>query len=79
MFALRCFEPTSAGPIRIRFAASYSVFSAKLSLIYISNHFILNDRQLAGPHISFQIRVMEKVRYIKQKKKRIYDKYVTYF
>ena len=40
----------------------------------------MNGRLLAGPHISFQIRVMEKVRYIKQKKKkRIYDKYVTYF
>ena len=31
-FTSRCFQPTSAGPIRIRFAASYSFFSAKLSL-----------------------------------------------
>ena len=41
-------------------------------------YFILNDRLLTGPDISFQIGITEKVKCMKKRKYRYYDKYLMY-
>ena len=58
--ATKAFYLTPVGPVHIRFAASYSVFSAELSLKLNKIYYILNDRLSADSDISFQIGITEK-------------------